>query len=55
MNIESMVTLNNKKVVAISHSMGSNVWAYFMKWAEFRDPLWVDKHIHVRHLCFVSS
>eukprot|EP01126_Amoeba_proteus_P043261 TRINITY_DN4740_c0_g1_i4.p1 TRINITY_DN4740_c0_g1~~TRINITY_DN4740_c0_g1_i4.p1 ORF type:complete len:461 (+),score=93.90 TRINITY_DN4740_c0_g1_i4:971-2353(+) len=45
-NIERMVSKQNKKVVVIAHSMGSNVWFYFLKWVESKDALWVDKNIH---------
>eukprot|EP01126_Amoeba_proteus_P043257 TRINITY_DN4740_c0_g1_i1.p1 TRINITY_DN4740_c0_g1~~TRINITY_DN4740_c0_g1_i1.p1 ORF type:complete len:364 (+),score=73.65 TRINITY_DN4740_c0_g1_i1:1524-2615(+) len=41
-----MVSKQNKKVVVIAHSMGSNVWFYFLKWVESKDALWVDKNIH---------
>lgn len=35
---------NHEKVVVMCHSMGSNVWFYFMKWVE--DDAWIEKHIH---------
>jgi phospholipid:diacylglycerol acyltransferase len=40
-------TNGNKKVVILTHSMGSLVYIYFMKWAEHNiSPDWVNNHIH---------
>ncbi|KMQ44737.1 Phospholipid:diacylglycerol acyltransferase [Trichophyton rubrum] len=49
-HIETAVKLNGKKVVLVSHSMGSQVALFFFKWAEHKGygnggPDWVDRHI----------
>lgn len=49
-SIETFRDLSDRKVVLISHSMGSQVLFYFFHWAESLDhggggPRWVDTHI----------
>jgi hypothetical protein len=49
-NIEFQVNFHHTKVVIVSHSLGSLVWYYFMKWVEDKHhgkggPHWVDTHI----------
>ncbi|CBX94250.1 similar to phospholipid:diacylglycerol acyltransferase [Plenodomus lingam JN3] len=49
-HIEVAVKVADKKVVLLSHSMGSQVLYYFMHWVEAKGygdggPDWVDKHI----------
>mmetsp|Transcript_96754 Transcript_96754/g.273360 ORF Transcript_96754/g.273360 Transcript_96754/m.273360 type:complete len:647 (+) Transcript_96754:49-1989(+) len=34
-----------EKVVVIGHSMGSNVFLYFMNWVEREAPGWVDRYV----------
>lgn len=53
MHIESAVKNNGKGTVIVSHSMGSQVFFYFMKWVAMEGegfgnagPDWVNKHIH---------
>jgi phospholipid:diacylglycerol acyltransferase len=48
--IEVAHRTSGKKVVLVSHSMGSQVVFYFMKWAEHKTggdggPKWVDDHV----------
>ena len=57
--IEQQLLFTGKKVVIVSHSLGSLLWLFFMQWVE-SDPLesipsgyggngrkdWVDKHVH---------
>ncbi len=48
--IETAHTTGGKKVVLVSHSMGSQVLFYFMKWVEHKDhgkggSRWVNTHI----------
>ncbi|KIW28718.1 uncharacterized protein PV07_08356 [Cladophialophora immunda] len=48
--IEVAQMTTGKKVVLVSHSMGSQVLFYFMKWVEHKDhgkggPHWVNNHI----------
>ncbi|KIX92265.1 uncharacterized protein Z520_12011 [Fonsecaea multimorphosa CBS 102226] len=48
--IEVAQMTTGRKVVLVSHSMGSQVLFYFMKWVEHKDhgkggPQWVNKHI----------
>lgn len=55
--IETMYKSQNRKIVIIGHSLGSQVWLYFQKWVEAdpkksRDGIggggsntWIDKHI----------
>lgn len=48
--IETAVQVSNKKVVLVSHSMGSQVALFFFKWAESAShgkggSDWVEKHI----------
>ena len=38
-------TNEDEKVVVMCHSMGSNVWNYFMQWVTQNDPSWVDTHV----------
>ncbi|EEQ30630.1 Phospholipid:diacylglycerol acyltransferase [Microsporum canis CBS 113480] len=49
-HIETAVKVDGKKVVLVSHSMGSQVALFFFKWAEHKGygnggPDWVDRHI----------
>eukprot|EP00928_Gymnodinium_smaydae_P002543 TRINITY_DN10914_c0_g2_i1.p1 TRINITY_DN10914_c0_g2~~TRINITY_DN10914_c0_g2_i1.p1 ORF type:complete len:676 (-),score=90.46 TRINITY_DN10914_c0_g2_i1:84-2111(-) len=45
--IEVLVSTTDAKAVIVAHSMGSNVWHYFMQWVTHRvDPQWVNNHIH---------
>lgn len=53
MHIEAAVQNNDKKTVIVSHSMGSQVFFYFMKWVAMEGrgfgnggKDWIDKHIH---------
>eukprot|EP00747_Dinoflagellata_sp_TGD_P080176 gnl/TRDRNA2_/TRDRNA2_160792_c0_seq2.p1 gnl/TRDRNA2_/TRDRNA2_160792_c0~~gnl/TRDRNA2_/TRDRNA2_160792_c0_seq2.p1 ORF type:complete len:254 (-),score=24.52 gnl/TRDRNA2_/TRDRNA2_160792_c0_seq2:63-824(-) len=44
--IETLVSMNGKKAVVVCHSMGGNVWHYFMQWATHRvHRNWVHDHI----------
>jgi len=44
--IETLVALSGKKAVVIAHSMGGNVWHYFMQWVTKRvHRNWVNDHI----------
>mmetsp|Transcript_64682 Transcript_64682/g.179953 ORF Transcript_64682/g.179953 Transcript_64682/m.179953 type:complete len:677 (-) Transcript_64682:41-2071(-) len=44
--IETLVSMNEQKAVVIAHSMGGNVWHYFMQWVTHRiDRNWVNEHI----------
>merc|ERR1719193_851202 len=45
-DIEKMVHRSGEKAVVLGHSMGANVWLYFMGWVE-RDAGsgWVEAHI----------
>ncbi|KIX06786.1 uncharacterized protein Z518_04762 [Rhinocladiella mackenziei CBS 650.93] len=48
--IEVAHATSGRKVVLVSHSMGSQVFFYFMKWVEHKDhgkggPKWVNDHI----------
>tara|TARA_R110002050_G_scaffold118248_3_gene235567 strand:- start:128 stop:337 length:210 start_codon:yes stop_codon:yes gene_type:complete len=43
--------MGGEKVVVVSHSMGSNLFYYFMKWVESPyggdlGPNWVNENIH---------
>ncbi|KAJ1918294.1 phospholipid:diacylglycerol acyltransferase [Mycoemilia scoparia] len=49
-HIENLVKASGQKAVIVGHSMGVNVFSYFMKWVESPDggdggDQWVDKHI----------
>lgn len=53
MHIETAVRTSEKKAVIISHSMGSQVFFYFMKWISMEgsgfgnaSKDWVNEHIH---------
>lgn len=53
MHIESARKNKGKKVIIVSHSMGSQVFYYFMKWVAMQGegfgnagPNWVNDHIH---------
>lgn len=46
-NIERVVLRAGEKAVVLAHSMGANLWIYFMGWVEQVSPGWVDKHIAV--------
>lgn len=53
MHIEVALKTRKKKVVIVSHSMGSQVFFYFMKWVEMSGDGygnggsdWVNEHIH---------
>jgi hypothetical protein len=42
------VALNRNPSIAICHSMGCNVFEYFLRWMEKTEPAWeawVEKHI----------
>eukprot|EP00467_Chlorarachnion_reptans_P019151 CAMPEP_0114524524 /NCGR_PEP_ID=MMETSP0109-20121206/21905_1 /TAXON_ID=29199 /ORGANISM="Chlorarachnion reptans, Strain CCCM449" /LENGTH=654 /DNA_ID=CAMNT_0001705981 /DNA_START=200 /DNA_END=2168 /DNA_ORIENTATION=- len=43
--IENQVDINGEKVVAVTHSMGGNVFFYFMHWVEAQEKGWMDRHI----------
>mmetsp|Transcript_29732 Transcript_29732/g.33146 ORF Transcript_29732/g.33146 Transcript_29732/m.33146 type:complete len:629 (-) Transcript_29732:142-2028(-) len=43
--IQELVKFREKKVVVYAHSMGTNVFYYFLNWVKHRDPTWVDKHV----------
>lgn len=44
--IETLVSLNDQKVVVVAHSMGGNVWHYFMQWVTHRHSrTWVDRFV----------
>ncbi|KAK0551283.1 phospholipid:diacylglycerol acyltransferase [Tilletia horrida] len=50
--MEQNLFLHNKKTVLVSHSMGSTVFLYFMKWVEAEGPGfgnggpdWVERHV----------
>ena len=57
--IEQQLLITGKKVVVVSHSLGSLLWLFFMQWVE-KDPMnslpcghggnggegWIDKHVH---------
>lgn len=49
-HIELSKRLTGKKTVALVHSMGGNVWYYFMKWVESKNngfqSGWVNEHLH---------
>ncbi len=53
-HIEHLVRMHGRKVAIISHSLGGNVWFYFMKWVEHTPHAadaadartWVERHIH---------
>lgn len=45
-HIETLVSMNGQKAVVVSHSMGSNVWHYFMQWVTHRvHKNWVHDHV----------
>ncbi|PVV01527.1 hypothetical protein BB560_004049 [Smittium megazygosporum] len=49
-HIEMKRKMSRKKVVVISHSMGSTVFTYFMKWVESPEygnggPSWIEDHV----------
>ena len=47
LHIERMKLLNDgEKVIVVCHSMGANVYLYFMQWVSAQDPQWVDAHVH---------
>lgn len=44
--IETLVSLNGKKAVVVAHSMGGNLWHYFMQWVTHRHGrTWVDRFV----------
>jgi len=44
--IETLVSMNGRKAVVVAHSMGGNVWHYFMQWVTHRvHNNWVNDHI----------
>lgn len=46
-HVETLVTMSGQKAVIVSHSMGSNVWHYFMQWVTHRvHRNWVHDHIY---------
>lgn len=49
-SIETLVELNGEKAVVVVHSMGGNVWFYFMHWVQSdlggnAGPTWLDDHV----------
>jgi len=45
-NVETLVSTNEVKATIVVHSMGGNLWHYFMQWVTHRvDPDWVNKYI----------
>mmetsp|Transcript_63462 Transcript_63462/g.138216 ORF Transcript_63462/g.138216 Transcript_63462/m.138216 type:complete len:635 (+) Transcript_63462:82-1986(+) len=44
-DIEGLLEHTGEKAVVIAHSMGANLWIYFMNWVEDASPGWVEKHI----------
>jgi len=45
--IETLVSMNGKKAVIVTHSMGGNVWHYFLQWVTYRvHANWVHDHIY---------
>eukprot|EP00927_Polykrikos_kofoidii_P046014 TRINITY_DN40199_c0_g1_i1.p1 TRINITY_DN40199_c0_g1~~TRINITY_DN40199_c0_g1_i1.p1 ORF type:complete len:673 (-),score=109.49 TRINITY_DN40199_c0_g1_i1:470-2311(-) len=52
--IETLVTMNGKKAVVVAHSMGGNLWHYFMQWVTHHGPkMWVGEYIHAE--VFIST
>jgi len=46
-HVEMLVSMSGKKAVVVCHSMGSNVWHYFMQWVTHRvHRNWVHDHIY---------
>lgn len=49
---ERLVESTGLRLVVLAHSMGTNVWMYFMQWVttvgrrNTPDPTWVDRHVH---------
>lgn len=44
--IETLVSMNGQKAVVVPHSMGGNVWHYFMQWVTHNvHSNWVHDHI----------
>jgi len=45
-HVETLVSMQGRKAVVIAHSMGGNVWHYFMQWvAHHVHSNWVNDHI----------
>jgi len=45
-HIETLVSMSKHKAVVVAHSMGGNVWHYFMQWVTHRvHQNWVNDHI----------
>ena len=52
-NLEVSLKTTGRKAVVVSHSMGSQVWHFFMKWVESEKggkggKRWIDNHIHTQ-------
>lgn len=46
-HIETLVYMNGQKAVVVGHSMGSNVWHYFMQWVTYHvHKNWIHDHIY---------
>eukprot|EP00931_Biecheleriopsis_adriatica_P042198 TRINITY_DN24054_c0_g1_i1.p1 TRINITY_DN24054_c0_g1~~TRINITY_DN24054_c0_g1_i1.p1 ORF type:complete len:547 (+),score=62.73 TRINITY_DN24054_c0_g1_i1:211-1851(+) len=52
--IETLVGMSGTKALVVAHSMGGNVWHYFMQWVTHRVHVnWV--HDHISSVALVSS
>mmetsp|Transcript_107350 Transcript_107350/g.308999 ORF Transcript_107350/g.308999 Transcript_107350/m.308999 type:complete len:659 (+) Transcript_107350:120-2096(+) len=45
LDIERLVFRTGQRALVVAHSMGSNVWYFFMSWVEREVPGWCDKHV----------
>ena len=46
LHIELLHEKHDQKIVIFAHSMGSNVWFYFMQWVTHKyDKNWVDRYL----------
>mmetsp|Transcript_65680 Transcript_65680/g.108975 ORF Transcript_65680/g.108975 Transcript_65680/m.108975 type:complete len:690 (-) Transcript_65680:73-2142(-) len=44
--IETLVSMNGRKALVLAHSMGGNLWHYFMQWVTHKvHKNWVNDHI----------
>ena len=43
--VELLSKKSKEKVVVVTHSMGGNMFLYFMQWVQHEDPNWFDKYI----------
>lgn len=49
--IETLVSFNDRKVVVVAHSMGGNVWHYFMQWVTHKvRKTWISDNIEAEVL-----